>query len=131
MAEQPVMVARALSRNAPISPQKGRLVADQIRGHLLASAVETLKFSRKKAAFLIGKVLNSAIANAEEKSADIDALRVSRIEVSDGIMMKRAVFGARGRVSRIEKRRCHILIELAEAANPGKSGKGKGKKGKK
>ncbi len=111
---------RAFSRNAPMSPQKGRLVADQIRGLAAGKAVETLQFSRKKAGALIKKVLNSAMANAEENAgADIDALYVKRIEISDGVTMKRAQFGARGRVSRINKRRSHILIELAEA------GKGK------
>ncbi|MGI9306934.1 MAG: 50S ribosomal protein L22 [Gammaproteobacteria bacterium] len=107
---------RAFSRNAPVSPQKGRLVADQIRGLDAARALETLQFSRRKAGALIKKVLNSALANAEENAnADIDTLYVKRIEVSDGITMKRAQFGARGRVSRICKRRSHILIELAEA----------------
>lgn len=119
---------RALSRNVPLSPQKGRLVADQIRGKMIGAAVEILQFSRKKAASLIIKTLNSAIANAEENaSADIDALRITRIEVSDGIVMKRAQFGARGRVSRISKRRSHILIELAETAPDG--GKRGGKRG--
>ena len=107
---------RAFSRNVPMSPQKGRLVADQIRGLMIAAAMETLQFSRKKAGALIKKTLGSAIANAEENArADIDVLYVKRIEVSDGVTMKRARFGARGRVSRINKRRSHILIELAEA----------------
>ena len=108
------MAVRAFSRNAPVSPQKGRLVADQIRGLAADKALETLEFSRKKAGALIKKVLNSAMANAEENAgADIDSLYVRRIEIGDGTVMKRARFGARGRVARICKRRSHILIELA------------------
>lgn len=108
---------RALSRNVSLSPQKGRLVADQIRGKMIGPALELLQFSRKKAATPIRKTLNSAVANAEENAgADIDALYVSRIEVSDGATLKRLRFGARGRASRIEKRRSHILIELAAKA---------------
>ena len=109
---------RALSRNVSLSPQKGRLVADQIRGKMIGPALELLQFSRKKAATLIRKTLNSAVANAEENAgADIDVLYVRRIEVSDGATVKRVRFGARGRVSRINKRRSHILIELAAATN--------------
>ena len=112
---------RALSRNVPLSPQKGRLVADQIRGMMIEQALELLQFSRKKAATLIKKTLSSAVANAEENAgADIDTLYVERIEVSDGTTMKRARFGARGRVSRIKKRRSHILVELAAKKNKGR-----------
>lgn len=113
--------SKALSRNVPLSPQKGRLVADQIRGMMIAQALDLLQFSPKKAAALIKKTLNSAVANAEENAgADIDTLYVERIEVSDGITMKRAQFGARGRVSRINKRRSHILIELAAQKGKGR-----------
>ena len=116
-------VTRALSRNTNISPQKGRLVADQIRGMMIGPALEILQFSRKKAAEPIRKTLNSAVANAEENAnADIDALYVRRIEVSDGMALRRARFGARGRVSRITKRRSHILIELAAADGRKKKG---------
>lgn len=108
---------RALTRNVPMSPQKGRLVADQIRGKMIGAALELLQFSRKKAAALIRKTLNSAVANAENNAnADIDVLYVSRIEIGDAAHLKRARFGARGRVSRIHKRRSHILIELSAAA---------------
>ena len=107
--------ARALAKNVMLSPQKGRLVADIIRGLPVQDALEQLQFSRKKASDLMIKVLNSAIANAEENhQADIDNLIVKRVEVSDGIHMYRAQFGARGRVNRITKRRSHILLELGE-----------------
>ena len=115
------MIVRALSRNISLSPQKGRLVADQVRGLMVGVASELLQFSCKKAALLIKKTLNSAIANAEENAnVDIDTLYISRIEVSDGATVKRIQFGARGRVSRINKRRSHILIELAVTTKKGK-----------
>ncbi|MDM5147304.1 50S ribosomal protein L22 [Candidatus Persebacteraceae bacterium Df01] len=109
-----MQTARAIIRNAPLSPQKGRLVADQVRGMNVGKAMECLLFSRKKAAAILRKGLSSAIANAEENAgADIDALYVARIEVTDGMTIKRIRFGARGRVSRINKRRSHVLIQLA------------------
>ena len=107
--------ARAIMKNAFLSPQKGCLVADEIRGLSVAQAMERLTFSRKKGAFLLKKVLNSAIANAEEsKGADIDFLVVSRLEVTNGQNLKRIRFGARGRVNRITHRRSHILMEVTE-----------------
>lgn len=113
MAELPAV--RALARNIPLSAQKGRLVADMIRGLPVEQALERLRFSRQKASALIRKVLNSAIANAENNSgADIDNLVVCRIEVTDGAHMKRISFGARGRVNRILKRRSHVLLEVRE-----------------
>ena len=115
-------ISRALSRNVPMSPQKGRLVADQIRGKMIGTALELLQFSRKKAATIIGKTLNSAIANAENTAnADIDVLYVSKIEIGDGVIMKRVQFGARGRVSRIGKRRSHVLIELSAGKAKGRA----------
>ncbi|MCH9704987.1 MAG: 50S ribosomal protein L22 [Proteobacteria bacterium] len=116
-----VKTTRALAKNASLSAQKGRLVADLIRGLPVESALERLHFSRKKAAEIIKKVLNSAIANAENNDgADIDRLMICRIEVTDGVHLKRMRFGARGRASRIVKRRCHVLLEVCE--------KGKGRK---
>ncbi|WOV91670.1 MAG: 50S ribosomal protein L22 [Candidatus Zeuxoniibacter abyssi] len=114
--------ARALVKNAFLSSQKGRLVADEIRGLPVGKALDVLDFSRKKGALLLKKTLNSAIANAEEtKGADIDYLVISRLEVNDGQTVKRVRFGARGRVNRIHHRRSHILMEVTE------SGKEKGK----
>lgn len=110
---QQTVISRALHRNASLSPQKGRLVADAVRGLRVGKALERLHFSNKKGGFLFEKLLNSAIANAEDKSqADIDELYIQRIEVSDGQHQKRVRFGARGRVSRILKQRSHLLIEL-------------------
>lgn len=111
-----VASARAVARNVPLSPQKGRLVADLIRGLPVEAAMEKLQFSRRKAGAVIRKVLSSAIANAEEKrQSDIDALVVCRIEVSDGWKMKRVRFHARGRVGYVIKRRSHILVEIGDA----------------
>ena len=106
---------RALAKNVMLSPQKGRLVADLIRGLPVDLALERLNFSRKKAAAVMKKVLNSAIANAENNhGADIDNLFVCRIEVTDGVHLPRLRFGARGRANRIYKRRSHILLEVRE-----------------
>lgn len=106
-------IARALAKNIAISPQKARLVADLIRGLPVGEASERLQFSRQKAGQLFAKALNSAIANAEQNhNADIDALVVCRAEVSEGMSLSRARFGARGRVNRITRRRSHILLEL-------------------
>ena len=107
---------RAVARNVPLSPQKGRLVADLIRGLPVGAAMEKLQFSRRKAGAVIRKVLSSAIANAEERrQSDIDALVVRRIEVSDGWKMKRLRFHARGRAGYVIKRRSHILVEIGDA----------------
>ena len=107
--------SRALAKNVMLSPQKGRLVADLIRGLPVETALEQLHFSRKKAAVIIKKILNSAIANAENNDgADIDNLVVCRAEVTDGVHLKRVRFGARGHVSRILKSRSHVLLEVRE-----------------
>lgn len=98
-----------------ISPQKCRLVADQVRGLGVGEAVETLQFSNKKAAFLIRKLLESALANAEHNhGADIDDLRVSRICVDQGPVHKRYKPRARGRASDILKRTSHISVALSD-----------------
>lgn len=108
-------ISLARAKNLQLSPQKGRLVADLVRGLPVERAMEHLQFSRKRAAQLIKKVLNSAISNAENNDgADVDRLVISRIEVTDGVHMKRVQFGARGRVNRLTKRRCHVLLEVCE-----------------
>ena len=115
MADAPAQTIRALARNVPLSPQKGRALADVVRGKPVGAAMELLQFSRQKAGFLIRKVLSSAIANAEENhQADIDTLVVRRVEVSDGLKMKRVRFHARGRADYVYKRRSHILVEIGE-----------------
>lgn len=109
------MQAVAKLRFARLSAQKGRLVADQIRGLPVEQALNTLTFSKKKAAEIIKKVLDSAIANAEHnEGADIDELRVSTICVDEGPTMKRMQARAKGRGNRILKRSCHITVTVAD-----------------
>ncbi|MDR1057571.1 MAG: 50S ribosomal protein L22 [Coxiellaceae bacterium] len=96
------------------SAQKVRLVADQIRGLPISRALDILNFSTKKAACLVKKVLNSAIANAEHNvGVDIDELKVSRIFVDEATRMKRMHARAKGRGCRIVKRTCHISVAVA------------------
>lgn len=102
------MEAIAKHNFARISPQKARLVADQIRGKSVDQALELLTFSNKKAAELVKKVLESAIANAEHnEGADIDDLRVAKIFVDEILIMKRIMPRAKGRADRILKRSSH------------------------
>lgn len=110
-----VMEISAKLNNAPLSAQKARLVGDQIRGMSVETALNTLKFSSKKAAAIIKKVLESAIANAEHnESADIDNLKVSTVFVNEGVTLKRFSARAKGRGNHILKRTCHITIKVAE-----------------
>ncbi|GAK85798.1 LSU ribosomal protein L22p [Vibrio ponticus] len=109
------MEAIAKHNFARISPQKARLVADQIRGKNVDQALEILTFSNKKAAELIKKVLESAIANAEHnEGADIDDLNVAKIFVDEGPVMKRIMPRAKGRADRILKRSSHITVVVAD-----------------
>ena len=109
------MEVRAKHTFARISPQKCRLVVDQIRGLPVEKALETLVFSNKKAADLVRKVLESAIANAEHnEGADIDELYVSSTFVDEGPTMKRIQPRAKGRADRIIKRSSHITVMVAE-----------------
>ena len=99
-----------------MGPQKLRLVADQVRGLPVASAMDLLNFSNKKGAGIIRKTLESAIANAEHNdAADIDELEISRITVDQGPTQKRFKARARGRADRVLKRSCHLTITLTEA----------------
>ena len=109
------MEAIAKHNFARISPQKARLVADLIRGKSVDQALEILTFSNKKAAALVKKVLESAIANAEHnEGADIDDLNVAKIFVDEGPTMKRIMPRAKGRADRILKRSSHISIVVAD-----------------
>ncbi len=109
------MQAIAKLRHARISAQKARLVADQVRGKPVEQALNTLSFSTKKAAELVKKVLDSAIANAEHnEGADIDELRIAAICVDEGPTMKRIMPRAKGRANRIQKRTCHITVTVAD-----------------
>jgi large subunit ribosomal protein L22 len=109
------MEVAAKLRGANISAQKARLVADQVRGKSIEVALDLLTFSNKKAAEVIKKVLESAIANAEHnEGADVDELKVSTIFVDEGITMKRIMPRAKGRADRILKRTCHITVKVAD-----------------
>jgi large subunit ribosomal protein L22 len=109
------MQAVAKLRHARISAQKARLVADQVRGVAVEKALNTLSFSNKKAAEIVKKVLDSAIANAEHnEGADIDELRVAAICVDEGPTMKRIQARAKGRANRINKRTCHITVTVGD-----------------
>jgi large subunit ribosomal protein L22 len=109
------METRAILRGARISAQKGRLVADLIRGKPVDQAMNILGFMPKKGAGIIRKVLESAIANAEHNDgADIDALKVKIIHVERGTFMKRFQARAKGRGNRVTKQTCHIFITVGD-----------------
>lgn len=109
------MEVSAKLSHARISPQKARLVADLVRGMPVERALETLTFSNKKAAHIVRKVLESAIANAEHNAgADVDELKVARIFVNEGPVLKRFEARAKGRGNRILKRTSHITVTVDE-----------------
>ena len=98
-----------------LSAQKGRLVADQVRGLSVESALNLLTFSPKKGARIIKKVLESAIANAEHNDgADVDELKVKRIMVEQGTTLKRFQARAKGRGNKISKPTCHIFVTVGD-----------------
>lgn len=109
------MEVTARAANIQISAQKVRLVANQIRGKSVATALELLLFNNQKAAIPVRKALESAIANAEHnEGADVDELRVARIFVDEGRTLKRIMPRAKGRADRIKKRSCHITVAVSE-----------------
>lgn len=109
------MEVNATLKQAHISAQKARLVADQIRGLPVEKALNLLMFSPKKAAAMIRKILESAIANAEHnEGADIDELKVSAIFVNEATTMKRFRARAKGRGTRILKRNSHITVTVGD-----------------
>lgn len=109
------MATLAKLKNARISAQKVRLVADQIRGMPVDNAINLLTFSNKKAAKIIKKVLESAIANAEHNdAADVDELRISEIMIDEATTMKRWRPRARGRANKILKRMSHVTVAVSE-----------------
>ena len=117
------MQATAILKYTRVSPQKGRLVADLVRGLPVARALEVLEFSNKKAARVIRKVLESAIANAEHnEGADIDELKVARIQVDTGPSLKRFHARAKGRGVRILKRTSHITVTVGDVKTSAKQG---------
>ena len=107
------METQAILRGVRLSAQKGRLVADMIRGKPVEQALNILTFSPKKGAVIIKKVLESAIANAEHNDgADIDELSVKTIYVEKGAVLKRFTARAKGRGDRISKQTCHIYVTV-------------------
>ncbi len=110
------MNATAIAKTIRLSAQKGRLVADQVRGLNVAKALELLNFSDKKAALPIRKVLESAIANAEHnEGADVDDLRIESICVDEGPTLKRWRARAKGRGAKILKRTSHIKVTVGDS----------------
>jgi len=109
------MEVRAVSKYMRISPQKARVVTDVVRGKDVEDAIALLRFTPKKAARMINKVLHSAVANAEQtKAMDLDSLYIKIIYVDPGPTLKRWRARAMGRASRILKRTSHITIILDE-----------------
>lgn len=109
------METKAILRGVRLSAQKGRLVADMVRGKPVDQALSILAFSPKKGAEIIRKVVESAIANAEHNDgADIDTLKVTTITVEEGTSLKRFTARAKGRGNRILKPTCHIYVSVGE-----------------
>jgi large subunit ribosomal protein L22 len=109
------METTASARGVRLSAQKGRLVADLIRGKPVDKALNILTFTPKKAAGIIKKVLESAIANAEHNNAaDIDELRVTKILVEQGPTLHRFSARAKGRGTRINKKTCHVYVSVGD-----------------
>lgn len=109
------MHTQAVLKFVRLSPMKGRLVADLVRGKKVDEAINILKFSNQRAAGIIKKVLDSAIANAENNDgADIDELKVSEIMIDQGPVMKRISPRAKGRADRILKRTSHVTVRVSD-----------------
>jgi large subunit ribosomal protein L22 len=112
------MQTTAKLRGVRLSAQKGRLVADLIRGKSVEQALNILQFTPKKAAVIIRKVLESAIANAEHNDgADIDELKVTRILVERGTFLRRYRAQSKGRAARIMKPTCNIIVTVGDGRN--------------
>ena len=107
------METKSIVRGVRLSADKGRLVADLVRGKKVDQAINILNFTQKKAAGIIKKALESAIANAEHNDgADIDELKVTQIYVEQGATLKRFSARAKGRGNRISKGTCHIYVTV-------------------
>ncbi|MGA1296288.1 MAG: 50S ribosomal protein L22 [Burkholderiaceae bacterium] len=107
------MQTQAILRGVRLSAQKGRLMADLIRGKPVEQALNTLQFAPQKSAKILRKVLESAIANAEHNDgADVDDLKVTTVHVEKGASLRRFDARAKGRGVRIEKQTCHIYITV-------------------
>jgi len=113
-----LVVWRSSYRFAPISARKARLVTEMIAGRTVQDALDILKFTRKRAAPMVQKVLKAAVADADEQNADVDRLYVSEARVDDaGVRLgtKRWIAKDRGRAHSIRKKACHIYVTVAEA----------------
>lgn len=109
------MQTQAVLKFVRLSPNKARLMADLVRGKKVDEALNILKFSTQKTAKVIRKVLESAIANAENNNgADVDELKVNEIFVDEGPVMKRIMPRAKGRADRIVKPTSHITIRVSD-----------------
>ena len=107
---------KAIVRGVRLSADKGRLVADLVRGKPVGQALDILSFTPKKAAGIVRKVIASAIANAEHNDgADIDELKVKTIHVEQGATLTRTRARAKGRGARISKPTCHIYVTVGTA----------------
>ena len=107
------METKSIVRGVRLSADKGRLVADLVRGKKVDQAINILNFTQKRAAGIIKKALESAIANAEHNDgADIDELKVKSIYVEQGATLKRFSARAKGRGNRISKPTCHIFVAV-------------------
>ena len=109
------MKSRAIGKRIRISAQKVRRIADLVRGKAVADALDVLGFEAQQSAAVVKKVLESAIANAENnEGADVDELKVTEIFVNEGMTMKRIKPRAKGRADRILKRSCHISVTVSD-----------------
>ena len=109
------METTASVRGVRLSAQKGRIVADMIRGKPVDQAINILAYTPKKGAGLMKKLLESAIANAEHNDgADIDTLKVKRVHVERGAILKRFHARAKGRGTRVTKHTCHIYVTVGD-----------------
>ena len=107
------METKAIVRGVRLSADKGRLVADLVRGKKVDQALNILAFTQKKAAGIVKKALESAIANAEHNDgADIDELKITSIYIEQGATLKRFSARAKGRGNRISKPKCHIYVTV-------------------
>ena len=117
------MEVKAEARYVRVSPQKARLVVDLIRGQKAGTAITILRSTNKRIAPVVEKVLRSAIANAENRSSDVDVdeLFVTEAYVNEGPRMKRIRPAPMGRAYRYQRRMAHIVVKVGEKKRPGEN----------
>lgn len=109
------MKSKAVAKYVRISPRKARLIMDQVRGKKVEDALNLLSFAPQKGSAILKKLINSAVANAEQKSdVDVDRLYIERIFADEGPSLKRFSPRAMGRATRILKRSSHLTVILDE-----------------